>query len=798
MAHTDDAIGDCILLEKEICRRAPLYHEAGDINSISAKFEAAMADAGLEVPLGGVKADAKVHRCDAEGEGGKGEGAYQLDLDGIPAGWFQNNRDGASPRRWHARTGRTLTATEIATYKAKARLQRASRDAFLAQQQEQTAKRAAALIHGSEDAPASHRHLNRKNVQAHGLRYSAQPVAISPWRDSAADVLIVPLRDIDGTLWNAQLIDASGATDFLKDGRVKGCFYVIGKSAASGLNPTGLNLICEEFATAATCFEAMDVPAAVAFDGGNLPTVAKALHAAHPRAKFIVCGNDNWKAQDPNGKPINPGRTHAMNAARAIGAEVAFPVFNPGRHRHDSWTDFNDLHCAEGLGAVRAAIEAAEAVEKREEREARPINADLVEKIEAAILSLAALSEFAYETVRKDEAKALKIDVRFLDKKVKEARKASTPAGAGPSAEEVEKPAAISTLEPWPEAVDGQELAGELTAAFKRHVIMTNDEALAAALWCLHSHAIDAATISPILMIKSPEKKCGKTTAMKMLKWLAAESLMASNLTASSVYRVIDQWHPSLIIDEADSFLKTSDELKNVLNSGHDREGAYVIRTAQTSKGFEVKTFSTWSAKAMALIGTAPDTLEDRSITIKLRRKLTSEKIVTLRGQAQNIKNLGRKAARWLADHREELRGHDARVPSQITNDRAADNWRTLLSIADQLGGKWPARARAAALAIEGVEDEPDAGQTPGVRLLADCKTVFENRTAEALSARDLIDEICSLEESRLGKRITESGFAAILKPFGIKSKRETSGEAKGKKKWHRTDFEDPWRRYLS
>src|SRR5271157_1060189 len=138
MALTDDAIGDCILLAKDICRRAPLSREAG---GISAEFEAAMAAAGLEVPLGSVIADDKIHQCDAEGGGGKGDGAYQLHLDGTPAGWFQSNRDGASPRRWHARTGQKFTATEVAAYKEKARSQQAARNAFLAQQQEQTAMR---------------------------------------------------------------------------------------------------------------------------------------------------------------------------------------------------------------------------------------------------------------------------------------------------------------------------------------------------------------------------------------------------------------------------------------------------------------------------------------------------------------------------------------------------------------------------------------------------------------------------------------------------------------------------------
>ncbi len=421
MTHTDEAIGDRIPSTKEICRRvedihpAPLYGE--DINSISGGFEAAMAAAGLKVPPAGLKADGKIRRCDVDDD--KGEGTYQLDLGGIPAGWFQNNRDGASPRRWHVRTGQKRTAAEIAAYKQKARLQQAARKADIVQQQEETAKRAVVLIENSENAPASHPYLSRKNVQAHGLRYSAQPVAISPSRGSAPDVLIVPMRDIEDTLWNTQLIDATGTTAFLRPGRTSGCFFVIGKSGVvfttSGLNPVGLNLICEEFATAATCFKAMDVPAVVAFDGGNLLPVAKALHAAYPMAKFIVCGDDDWKAQG------NPGRTYAINAAGAIGAEVAFPEFSAHHCRSDKETDFNDLALIEGLGAVRDCIEAAEAVETIQARTEEPANA----AIEAAIERLAALSDTDYELARKDEANKLGFRPTFLDKVVKKTKAAN-------------------------------------------------------------------------------------------------------------------------------------------------------------------------------------------------------------------------------------------------------------------------------------------------------------------------------------------------------------------------------------
>ena len=293
------------------------------------------------------------------------------------------------------------------------------------------------------------------------------------------------MRDIDGTLWNAQLIDASGAADFLKDGRVKGCFYVIGKSGAStsGLNPTGLNLICEGFATAASCFEAMDVPTAVALGGRNLPTVAKALRSAYPKARFILCGDDDWKAQDPDGKPINPGRTHAMNAARAIGAEVAFPVFSPGHCRHDEEISFNDLALIEGVGAVRACIEAAETVETIEARAEEPANAT----IEAAIERLAALSDNDYELVREDEAKKLGIRLTFLDKVVQKTKAANAGAALDPSAAKLVKHS--SPIEPWPEVVNGGALLLELVKAIRAQVVMEENAAIAVALWVLHAHA---------------------------------------------------------------------------------------------------------------------------------------------------------------------------------------------------------------------------------------------------------------------------------------------------------------------
>ena len=451
---------------------------------------------------------------------------------------------------------------------------------------------------------------------------------------------------------------------------------------------------------------------------------------------------------------------------------------------------------SKGWAAVRDCIEAAEAVETIQARAEEPANA----AIEAAIERLAALSDNDYELVRKDEAKKLGFRPTFLDKVVKKTKAANAGAALDPSAAKLAKH--LPQIEPWPEAVDGGALLLELVKAIRAHVVMEENAAIAVALWILHAHAHDAAAISAILAIISPQKRCGKTTLLSLLQELTPNPLAASNISASAVFRAVEEWRPTLIVDEADTFLAKNSELRGIFNSGHSRRTAFVVRVVD-KKQPPVK-FSTWAPKAIASIGTLSDTLQDRSIAIRLHRKLPSEKVRKFRADnVPHLTNLCRMSVRWATDNLEQLRKLDAPVPAQL-HDRQADNWRAQFNIAELLGGEWPAKARAAALAIEGAACEcENAGQTPGVRLLADCRTVFEDRDATELSAAEIIAGICNLEESpwadyRRGKPITERGFADILEPFGIKSRRKTCGEDKGRMKWHRTDFEDAWRRYLS
>src|SRR5262249_2288140 len=162
--------------------------------------------------------------------------------------------------------------------------------------------------------------------------------------------------------------------------------------------------------------------------------------------------------------------------------------------------------------------------------------------------------------------------------------------------------------------------------------------------------------------------------------------------TPAVVYRVVEAHRPTFYIDEGDTFLYDNDELRGILNG--NRKGSTVLRTV--GDDHEPRAFSTYCACAIALIGSLPDTLHDRSVPVALQRRRPRERIKPFRpDRADYLDVLARKAARWTQDNATAIGDADPKMPDGIIN-RAADNLRSLLAIADVAKGKWPKRARKA------------------------------------------------------------------------------------------------------
>lgn len=404
------------------------------------------------------------------------------------------------------------------------------------------------------------------------------------------------------------------------------------------------------------------------------------------------------------------------------------------------------------------------------------------------INELAQLPPLAYEQCRQSQAKILGMRAGALDRFVSAARKEQEAASTTDSL--------FSEVIPYPEPVDGAQLVEQISAIIDRHIVCQPATTIATALWIMFTWCIDAAQIAPIACITAPEKRCGKTQLLTLIGELVYQPMPVSNITAAALFRSIEKWQPTLLIDEADSFMKDNEDLRGIINAGHSRKNAYVIRT--TGDNFEPTRFTVWGAKAISGIGHLPETLKDRSIILELRRKQPHETRQRLRhADPAEFELLRCKLCRWAVDNVDAIKQARPELPDAL-NDRAQDNWEILLSIADLLGEDWSKKARHAALSISGIEE-----QSPSVNeeLLGDIKAIFARINQAKVSSDDLINHL-SMDDELLwatwnrGKPMTKKQLAGRLSEFGISPKQIWFNGA-NRRGYELSDFNDAFSRYL-
>jgi putative DNA primase/helicase len=407
---------------------------------------------------------------------------------------------------------------------------------------------------------------------------------------------------------------------------------------------------------------------------------------------------------------------------------------------------------------------------------------------DGVIIDLANMTPLQYAQARKPKANELGIPVAALDKIVKKQSKQSRN-------DNDQLP--HWKVVPWPVSLPGAELLNSIVVKFEKYFVLPAGGADAFALWTLHSWTMDADDVSPFLVLISPTKRCGKTNILIALEFLTPRSVLASNITSSALFRYIEDVRPTLLIDEADSFLtKDNEEMRGVLNSGHTKAAAFVIRNVEVEGEHKPKRFSTWAPKAIATIRELADTLQDRSIVIQIQRKSRTASVERFRKRDDDeFALLRQKIARWSEDNFARLTNPDPQIPETL-DDRGADNWRPLLAIADLAGGDWPRRARDAACMLSG---EGHDAPSINVELLADIRKAFGDD--DAIRSADLCKELTADPERPWvewynGKPITPKQLGALLRPFGIISETVRIAGLSDAKGYLRRRFEDAWERY--
>lgn len=400
------------------------------------------------------------------------------------------------------------------------------------------------------------------------------------------------------------------------------------------------------------------------------------------------------------------------------------------------------------------------------------------------IVELAQLAPIPYGLQRKDAAKKLGVTVTAIDQAVSQAKRDTQASGSR---------LLFAEIDPCSDRVDGRQLLADVSATVLRYIVMPAHAATAVTLWIVHTYVIDAAYIAPILSIESPQKRCGKSQLLTVINALVFRGLMVSNLSLAALYRAMDKYHPTLLIDEADSFLDDSPELRGIINAGHSRATARTLRVGGENRD-ELEIFDSFGPKAIAGIGKRRETITDRSIVISLRRRRQDEEVEVLRQDRLIYTDLRGQCAGWAEQNIEELRDRDPDMPT--TNDRAVDNWRPLIAIADLCG--WGAEARQAALALT----ELGTDESAAAMLLQDIHTLFTDGGVKRLSSGEIVAALAAMQERpwpewRQGKPITARQLARLLAPFRIAPVQLKFG-GENTRGYRLDQFADSFSRYIS
>ena len=357
--------------------------------------------------------------------------------------------------------------------------------------------------------------------------------------------------------------------------------------------------------------------------------------------------------------------------------------------------------------------------------------------------------------------------------------------------------------EPCADEVDGAELISGISAFIRRHVWIDEPSADALALWVPMTWIHDRLDISTFVNLTSATKRCGKSLLLELLGELVYRRMVLSGPTTEAVlFRMVEAHAPTLMLDEADTYLPDAEGLRGVVNGSQRRALAYIARCVGEDN--EVRRFATFCPKLIAGIGGIPDTVRDRSLVVRLERKPASERVPPWRERDCVAVNAMRaQIARWTGDHAARI---VATLPAvtfpNALHDRARDAWESLLAIANVAGGGWPGRAWKSCghFAAAGEGDEGGAREM----LLADLYAIFEAADMPAvLSSTTIVERLHDMEgrpwkEWRRGKPITAHALARLLKPFEIAPRQDRkAGNGANLRGYQRADLEGVWEAYF-
>jgi len=346
-------------------------------------------------------------------------------------------------------------------------------------------------------------------------------------------------------------------------------------------------------------------------------------------------------------------------------------------------------------------------------------------------------------------------------------------------------------------------LVAEVIGFVKSYAVVSDSSALATALWIFHTWCYQQFERSPLLLINAPERECGKTQLLKIVKLLSYCSLETANITTASLFRVINEYHPTLLIDEADTFMKGKDEMAGIINSGYEKGGFVMRMESDVKTGEQVCcTFQVFGPKALAGIALErhlPPATMSRGIQIPMKRKTKDDVVQRLRFvDKKKVAYLRSGILRFVLENKDVFENTSIILPDAL-GDREQDCWEPLLTIAYLLGNDWFNKAIDAALIISAETEPPKSSSN---QLLEDVREVLQGHQGLYIASAQLLELLqenpdMDWRSYNHGQPLSTRQLAKFLAPYEIKSKTVRIGPSNTPKGYEIRQFQQAFERYL-
>jgi hypothetical protein len=304
--------------------------------------------------------------------------------------------------------------------------------------------------------------------------------------------------------------------------------------------------------------------------------------------------------------------------------------------------------------------------------------------------------------------------------------------------------------------------------ATKRFLYMDDGERVLLTIWAAYTHAWSLFDHAPILGLHSPVPGCGKTDTLRILNCIVQKGRHELSPTPATLFREIEQDHPTLLLDEMDKAYWPS--LQPIINGGFTR-GVTVPRCEGDDN--KVTHFSPFGPKAIASMGKElpPDTA-DRTNMIRLRKKPPNYKLEPLKMaiHEDGLRALGREVADWVEQNKQAIISHEPHLPPSVT-DRGGDRWRALFTLASFAGPKWLKRVEGAAITHEARKGTGDIKLTLVKHIL---ELEGDWPPAELLTPTALAEALNGREDWPYGawdKPLTANTLGQMLRQLGVTAK---------------------------